>query len=256
MTGLDTQFFYFTPRHKSTCRKGEKCRQQPNTAQTPAALPLSPRSSPRWNWSTVPQCRPSKPRIICCAALRPSGAGPALKPSPMACAPCASMAACAGLWLVSKPHWGWRNDGRRYQSPADAPVVRYAVPLVSQRGPPMTTPKGKAPAPTKTQGAHGEQLSFLPPPPFCPTWPKRGTLADKALGMLMNGRLIDHPEFEDATQSWRLGAVIFTLRALGWPVETIEVPSPTEHSPDRIIALYRLDGKYTAQALAMNGGAA
>jgi len=130
------------------------------------------------------------------------------------------------------------------------------LPAGFARGPPMTTPKGKAPAPTKTQGAHGEQLSFLPPPPFCPTWPKRGTLADRALGMLMDGRLIDHPEFEDSTQSWRLGAVIFTLRALGWPVETIEVPSPTEHSPDRVIALYRLDGKYTAQALAMNGGAA
>ena len=117
-------------------------------------------------------------------------------------------------------------------------------------------PKGKAPAPSKVTGAYGEQLSLLPPPPFCPTWPKRGTLADRALGMLMDGRLIDHPEFEDSTQSWRLGAVIFTLRTLGWPVETIEVPSPTEHSPDRIIALYRLDGKYTAQALAMNGGAA
>ena len=100
-----------------------------------------------------------------------------------------------------------------------------------------------------------EQLSFLPPPPFCPTWPKRGTLADRALGMLMDGRLIDHPDFQDVTQSWRLGAVIFTLRALGWQVETIEVPSPTEHSPDRIIALYRLDPKYTAQALAQNGGA-
>ncbi len=68
----------------------------------------------------------------------------------------------------------------------------------------MTTPKGKAPAPTKTQGAHGEQLSFLPPAPFCPTWPTRGTLADKALGMLMDGRMIDHPEFENSTQSWRL----------------------------------------------------
>ena len=120
----------------------------------------------------------------------------------------------------------------------------------------ISTQNGKAAAPTKTQGAHGEQLSFLPPPPFCPTWPQRGTLADKALGMLMDGRLIDHPDFENSTQSWRLGAVIFTLRTLGWPVETIEVPSPTEHSPDRIIALYRLDPKYTAQALAMNGGAA
>jgi hypothetical protein len=63
----------------------------------------------------------------------------------------------------------------------------------------MNAPKGKAPAPTKTQGAYGEQLSFLPPPPFCPTWPKRGTLADKALGMLMDGRMIDHPDFENST---------------------------------------------------------
>ena len=78
----------------------------------------------------------------------------------------------------------------------------------------------------------------------------------RCLGMLMDGRLIDHPDFEKSTQSWRLGAVIFTLRALGWPVEAIEVPSPTEQSPDRVIALYRLDGKYTAQALALNGGAA
>jgi hypothetical protein len=117
-------------------------------------------------------------------------------------------------------------------------------------------PKGKAPAPSKVTGAHGEQLSFLPPPPFCPTWPKRGTLADRALKTLMDGRLIDHSDFIESTQSWRLGAVIFTLRTLGWPVETLEIPSPTEHSPDRIIALYRLDGKYTAQALAMNGGAA
>lgn len=120
----------------------------------------------------------------------------------------------------------------------------------------ISTQKGETPTRDQATGVSGEQLSFLPPPPFCPTWPKRGTLADRALGMLMDGRLIDHPEFEDVTQSWRLGAVIFTLRALGWPVETIEVPSPTEHSPDRVIALYRLDGKYTAQALAMNGGAA
>ena len=120
----------------------------------------------------------------------------------------------------------------------------------------MNAPKGKASAPSKVAGAFGEQLSILPSPPFCPTWPTRGTLADRALGMLMDGRLIDHPDFENSTQSWRLGAVIFTLRTLGWPVETIEVPSPTAHSPDRVIALYRLDGKFTAQALAMNGGAA
>lgn len=107
----------------------------------------------------------------------------------------------------------------------------------------------KAPTSVQTSGA-GEQLSFLPPPTFCPTWPTRGTLADKALGMLMDGRMIDHPQFENSTQSWRLGAVIFNLRAYGWPVETVKIPSPSEENPRRVIALYRLDGKYTAQALA------
>jgi hypothetical protein len=112
----------------------------------------------------------------------------------------------------------------------------------------------KTHAPTATQG-NGEQLSFLPPPPFSPSWPTRNTLADRALGMFMNGDMLDHPDFESSTQSWRLGAVVFTLRALGWPIETIEIPSPTDQCPDRVIALYRLDTKYTAQALAMNGRA-
>lgn len=113
----------------------------------------------------------------------------------------------------------------------------------------------KAPTTVQASGA-GEQLSFLPKPPFCPTWPTKNTLADKALGMLMDGRMIDHPDFEDSTQSWRLGAVVFTLRTLGWSVETIDIPSPTAHYPERVIALYKLDPKYTAQALAMNGRAA
>lgn len=73
--------------------------------------------------------------------------------------------------------------------------------------------------------------------------------------MFMDGRMIDHPDFENRTQSWRLGAVVFTLRSLGWPIETIEIPSPTEHSPDRVIALYNLPSQYVAEALALNGGA-
>ena len=93
----------------------------------------------------------------------------------------------------------------------------------------------------------GEQLSFLPSPPFNPTWPMRGTLADKALGMMMDGRMIDHPDFENTTQSWRLGAVIFSLRTLGWPIETIDVPS-------RTIALYHLPAKFIAMALALSSG--
>lgn len=108
----------------------------------------------------------------------------------------------------------------------------------------------------RTMQGTGEQLSFLPPQPFSPAWPTKNTLADVALGMFMDGRMIDHPDFENSTQSWRLGAVVFTLRTLGWPIETIEIPSPTEHSPDRVIALYKLDGKYTAQALALHNGRA
>jgi hypothetical protein len=99
-------------------------------------------------------------------------------------------------------------------------------------------------------GLFGEQLSFLPPVPFSPVWPKRRTLAERCLGMLMDGKLIDHPDFERVTQSWRLGAVIFTLRTLGWPVESLTIPAPTEDLPNRKIAIYRLDAIYIAQALA------
>lgn len=112
----------------------------------------------------------------------------------------------------------------------------------------------KAPRQTNATGAYGEQLSFLPPPQFSPTWPQKNTLADRALGMLMDGKHIDHPDFENSTQSWRLSAVILTLRTLGWPIETIDIPSPSEQCPDRVIALYHLPSKYVAKALAPNGG--
>ena len=111
----------------------------------------------------------------------------------------------------------------------------------------------KAPTRDQAAGAHGEQLSFLPHPLFCPTWPKKNTLAEKALGMLMDGQQIDHPAFQGSTRSWRLGAVIFTLRTLGWPIVTIEIASPTKQCPDRMIALYHLPGKLVAEALAMRG---
>ncbi len=111
----------------------------------------------------------------------------------------------------------------------------------------------KTPAETNPNGVHGEQLSFLPPPPLCQSWPTKNTLADVALGLLMDGKHIDHTDFIDHTGSWRLGAVIFKLRALGWPVETIEIPCPTEQCPDRVIALYHLPAKYVAEALAING---
>ena len=51
------------------------------------------------------------------------------------------------------------------------------------------------------------------------------------------------------------GAVIFTLRTLGWPIESIDVPSPTPDNPTRIISVYYLPGKYVALAwAALNRG--
>lgn len=111
----------------------------------------------------------------------------------------------------------------------------------------------KAPYAINETGAFGEQFSFLPPPLFCPTWPAKGTLADSALTMFMDGRMIDHPDFEAATQSWRLAAVVFQLRDLGWPIESIEIPSPTADAPGRAIALYYLPTRIVAKALALNG---
>lgn len=72
--------------------------------------------------------------------------------------------------------------------------------------------------------------------------PTPGTLADKALALLRAGAAIDHPTFEAATGSWRLAAVVFELRALGWPIEATDCPaSQTNQGAARHIALYRLD---------------
>lgn len=112
----------------------------------------------------------------------------------------------------------------------------------------------KAPAPTKTPGAEGEQLSFLTPPPFCPAWPRPGTNAEAALDLLMQGRMLDHLDFIEAHGSWRLAAVIHELVGMGWPIERIDVPSPTDDRPQRVIALYHLPGKYVALAQELKGG--
>jgi hypothetical protein len=48
--------------------------------------------------------------------------------------------------------------------------------------------------------------------------------------------------------------VVFQLRALGWPIDTIEVPSPTEEHQGRTIALYKLPARFAAEALAQLAG--
>ena len=97
--------------------------------------------------------------------------------------------------------------------------------------------------------AAGAQLELLPPPTFCPAWPNRHTLADRALASLLAGRSIDHPEFQGDCGSWRLAAVIFGLRAQGWPIETVY-----DKRRGRTVAQYLLSPDDIAKALA--GGAA
>ena len=53
----------------------------------------------------------------------------------------------------------------------------------------------KAPNNLPAAGAWGEQLTLIDPPPFCPTWPKRNSLSDRALKMLLDGQVFDHPDF-------------------------------------------------------------
>ena len=113
----------------------------------------------------------------------------------------------------------------------------------------------KAPHNLPAAGALGEQLTFIDPPEFCPAWPKRNSLADRALKMFLDGKVFDHPDFLDGSGSWRLAAVVFQLRTLGWPIDTLDIPAPSIEHPGRTIALYKLPAKYAAQALATMTGA-
>lgn len=113
----------------------------------------------------------------------------------------------------------------------------------------------KAPHNLPAAGALGEQLTFIDPPPFCPAWPKRNSLADRALKMFLDGRVFDHPDFLEGCGSWRLAAYVNKLRDMGWPIDTLEIPAPSEEHPGRTIALYKLPAKYAAQALATMTGA-
>ncbi len=102
-------------------------------------------------------------------------------------------------------------------------------------------------------GEAPKQLSFLPPAALAPTWPTRGTLADVALRLMLDGQRLTHPEFERRTGSWRLAAMVFELRALGWPVEVDHVPAPTAEAPARTIARYYLPARAFAAALRPRG---
>lgn len=76
-----------------------------------------------------------------------------------------------------------------------------------------------------------KQMSLLPEPNFKPKLPPKGTLAHRALLMMLQGRKISHPHFQDKTSSWRLAAHVYILKKLGWPIEAIEIPFRIENKP-------------------------
>lgn len=84
------------------------------------------------------------------------------------------------------------------------------------------------------------QLSFLPEPDFNPAWPSPNTLSARCLSMMLAGQTLDHLDFIERTGSWRLAAVVFELRSLGWPIEADEIPAPTIDAPTRHICSYHL----------------
>lgn len=70
------------------------------------------------------------------------------------------------------------------------------------------------------------QMSFLPEPKYQPRYPIQGTMAAKALRLMLTGAKVAHPDFEAVTGSWRLAAHIYVLKKLGWPVMKELVPMP------------------------------
>lgn len=97
----------------------------------------------------------------------------------------------------------------------------------------------KTSAPSKRDSI--EQGQLFEGPAIAPTWPTSGTLDSIALEMLLTGQTLTHPEFQRATQSWRLAACVERIRNHHcWPVITVEIPAPTRRRPSRVIGEYHM----------------
>lgn len=84
-----------------------------------------------------------------------------------------------------------------------------------------------------------EQLSFLPPVPFCPLLPPHGSAAEQALYDLME-RDLTTPDWINEGKGWRLAAAIKELGYLGWEPLSILVLCAGWDKP---IARYSLSAK-------------
>ncbi len=112
----------------------------------------------------------------------------------------------------------------------------------------MDAPQSKTPAGGPGQFDAAQQSLFDEQPAFCPQWPNSATLTGRALGMLLTGKRVTHPDFQAATRSWRLAACIDVLRKLGWPVLTFDEDGQPITGRHRAIAAYEL-AAYALQAV-------
>ena len=111
--------------------------------------------------------------------------------------------------------------------------------------------KYEAPTLSKASGASGEQLSFLPPQPFCPILPPRGSAAEQALVDLL-ARDMTQLEWIQDGRGWRLAAAVKALDYLGWEPISIRVKC---NGWGRPIARYSLPAKAKQAATLMLRGA-
>jgi len=92
-----------------------------------------------------------------------------------------------------------------------------------------------------------EQLSFLPPVPFCPLLPPHGSAAEQALYDLLE-RDLTQLDWLGEGKGWRLAAAVKELDYLGWEPKSILVQCGEWKNP---IARYSLPEKAKQAAFTM-----
>lgn len=102
-------------------------------------------------------------------------------------------------------------------------------------------------------GAAGEQLSFLPKPPLCPSMPAAYSKSWLALRDLTEGPLTQI-DWLKMGRGWRLSAAFKELGYLGWPLDSEWVHSPAWPKPIKRYFLKAEGAEIAAERL--KGGAA
>ena len=74
---------------------------------------------------------------------------------------------------------------------------------------------------------------------FSPRMPNPSSKEGEALQILLTGEALTQPKFLKLTKSWRLSAVIHTLKTkYGWAIESHNIPAPNIENPNRYISKY------------------